>query len=162
MDSKLRTFIAVELKPCLQQSLKVIQDGLKPLNLDVNWVKPGNTHVTLKFLGDIASDETKTISEILPEIFRDVHPFEITLAGLGVFPKIEQPNVIGVGIDAGAGRMKELAALLEDALCPLGYPKERREFTAHLTLGRFRSQRNCGVLEKAIKDYLPENQSGRP
>lgn len=156
MDSKLRTFIAVELEASLQQSLQNIQNNLKPLNLDINWVKPGNIHITLKFLGDITPDEIKAISETLPKIFGAVRPFEITLAGLGVFPQIQQPNVLWVGIEEGAQEIKKLAAVLEETLGRLGFPNERREFMAHLTLGRFRSLKNCGVLEKAIKNYSPK------
>ena len=153
---EIRTFIAVELEPSLQQFLKIIQSNLKPLNLDVSWVKPENIHITLRFLGEIPLKKVKAISEIFPDIFKEFRPFEIKLSGLGVFPKIERPNVIWVGIDQGSQEMKGLAESLENALCRLGYPKEHREFKAHLTLGRIRSLKNCELLAKAIADYSPK------
>jgi RNA 2',3'-cyclic 3'-phosphodiesterase len=156
MDSKLRTFIAVELSSTLQQSLQEIQSQLKPLDLEVSWVKPTNIHITLKFLGEIAPKKVKAINEIFPEIFKDFSSFEIGLGRLGVFPSIARPNVIWVGIEQGLGEMKKLAESLENAVCRLGFSKERREFIPHLTLGRFRSLKNCGSLAKAIENFPPQ------
>ena len=152
----LRTFIAVDLESSLQKSLQHIQNTLKPLNMDVIWVKPENIHITLKFLGETPPKKAEAISKIFPDLFKEIRPFEIQLSRLGVFPTMERPNVIWVGIDHGSSEIKELAAVLEETMSLLGYPRERREFTAHLTLGRVKSLRNCGLLKKTIKDYSAE------
>jgi 2'-5' RNA ligase len=150
----LRTFIAIELEPSLQLSLQNIQNELKSAGADISWVKPTNIHITLKFLGEIQQKKVKAITEIFPEIFQNVAAFPLELGGLGVFPNFNHPKVIWVDIKNGADGIKDLAMRVENALCGLGYPKERRpEFTAHVTIGRVRSMKNCRELVQAMQNF---------
>jgi len=149
----LRTFIAIELDESVQTSLRDIQTELKSVGADISWVRPRNIHITLKFLGEIPLKKVKAVTEMLPEVFSQIPSFPIELGGLGVFPNIEHPKIIWVDVCKGAAGVKRLAATLENALCRLGYPKERREFTAHVTLGRVRSMKNADALGQAIQNF---------
>jgi 2'-5' RNA ligase len=44
--------------------------------------------------------------------------------------------VLWVGVEGDAPRLVELARRVEKALAPLGFPPERRPYSAHLTLAR--------------------------
>ena len=150
----LRTFIAIELDSSLQLSLQKVQNELKSIPADVSWVRPANIHMTLKFLGEISMKKVKAIIEIFPQIFQDLSPFDIALKGLGVFPTIEHPKVIWVDISKGAEEIKNLAMILENALCRLGFPKERRKFTGHVTIGRVKSLKNLDLLTQAMPNFM--------
>jgi len=50
----------------------------------------------------------------------------------------------------------ELAGRIEAALARVGFPKERRGFTAHLTIGRVRSARNAEALLAALQEFHAE------
>ena len=154
----IRTFIAMELDSFLQLALQNIQNELRGAMLhaapaDISWVKPANIHITLKFLGEIPLKKVKVITKIFPKIFRDVPSFQIELGRLGVFPTLEHPKIIWVDINKGTEGIKNLAMTLENALCRLGYPKERREFTGHVTIGRVKSLKNREALTQAIKNF---------
>ena len=62
-------------------------------------------------------------------------PFEISIGGLGAYPSPRRARVIWAGVEAPA----ELSAVqsgIENEMARLGYAREEREFSPHLTLGR--------------------------
>ena len=54
---QVRSFVAIELPEGLRGELLELVEQLKAGNyLGVRWVDPQSTHLTLKFLGDVAVD----------------------------------------------------------------------------------------------------------
>ena len=136
----IRTFIAIKLDPALCDRLGDLQERLRgdvPPRL-VRWVRPEGIHLTLKFLGDIPAAQTATVGEALRRACLAHAPFSFTVSGMGCFPNARRPRVVWVGIDEPTGALARLQDDVERALQALGYPRERRGFTAHLTLGRVR------------------------
>ena len=109
-------------------------------------------HLTLKFLGNIEEGHVEQISGALKSIADNFNAFSINLTRVGAFPDLKRPRVIWIGIDKGAGELKTLGAKIETELEKLGFAKEKREFKAHLTLGRVRSLKNIENLEKIINE----------
>jgi 2'-5' RNA ligase len=64
--------------------------------------------------------------------------FELEVGGLGAFPSATRPRVLWAGLVAGDAPLAALAASVEAALADLGFPREGRAFSAHVTLGRIR------------------------
>jgi 2'-5' RNA ligase len=65
---------------------------------------------------------------------------------MGAFPSIARPKVIWLGInadDALPRLVKAVNAVTEE----LGYPSERRPFSAHITLGRVKSYASLDELK---------------
>lgn len=149
----MRTFIAIELSDEIKDALAQIQSHLKYAGTDVKWVEKDNIHLTLKFLGEIDENKCEKVKTALDEIAKSVKPFEISLKDIGVFPKIEFPRVIWVGLDKGVKESTELAAKTDDALSKIGFDKEARPFAAHLTIGRVRSPKNKATLASKLTTY---------
>ena len=132
----IRAFIAVQIAP---KTLQRILEAIGQLKLrvpDIRWIPPSNLHVTLKFLGDIDAAKVDPIAQALQ---RNLHPFSrfiISAKGLGVFPDVKRPRVLWVGLHGN--RLAALASTVETALQLLGFPPEKRGFTPHLTVGRWR------------------------
>jgi hypothetical protein len=61
MKETVRTFIAIPIHDSVKKRIADLQRELILTRADVKWVKPGNVHITLKFLGDV---ETGRITEI--------------------------------------------------------------------------------------------------
>ncbi|MCK5579937.1 MAG: RNA 2',3'-cyclic phosphodiesterase [Candidatus Omnitrophica bacterium] len=149
----MRTFIAIQLENHVHQQIACMQENLKKADADVKWVKPSNIHITLRFLGDTKPKKIKAISESLPSFLEGISPFEIDITHLGAFPKIQRPRVLWAGIDKNAAQLMELAASIENGLCRLGFPKEERKFSGHITIGRVRSAKNITPLIEAVQGY---------
>lgn len=149
-DTIMRTFIAIEISEEIRKSLAQIESHLKYAGADVKWVKPENVHLTLKFLGEI--DEKKVIEVIpaLDSIARTTKPFGLSVKDIGAFPGIEHPRVLWAGLDKGAAEMTALASRIDEDLSKIGFAKETRPFSPHLTIGRVRSQLNKDKLKEKM------------
>ena len=135
----MRTFVAInpsqETILCLEQ---VLAELLELQICGLRCVRPNSAHLTLKFLGNINPGRTTIISEALYRATKTIGPIKLHLTGLGVFPDLNAPKVIWIGIDGSTDMLGELRANVEDAMADLGFPKDQRWFKPHLTLARVR------------------------
>lgn len=135
--ARVRTFIAVELSPRVMTRAGDLIDELRAVGAEVNWVRPQQMHLTLKFLGDVPDTETPDICRVIKQVADDFEPFEIVCRGAGAFPNLREPRTLWIGIRDGAEELKRLQSEIDDALkAKLGYGREQRAFHPHLTIGR--------------------------
>ncbi len=135
---QIRTFIAIELDDEIRSALADLQEQLKadvPRDT-VRWVKPEGIHLTLKFLGNVPASKIEEVQQALTRICAEFPPFSFSIGGLGCFPNPRRPRVVWVGVQEEEGILKRLQKVIEDGMAELGFPREGREFHAHLTLGR--------------------------
>jgi 2'-5' RNA ligase len=151
----MRLFIAVNLPPEIRDRMAAVQDRLRRVQADVSWVRAENVHVTLKFLGETEEKRLKRICPALAEVARAGAPIPVGVSGIGSFGG-RIPRVVWVGVGEGAAALVELAGCVETALARVGVPKDRRGFTAHLTLGRVRSPRNAETLIAELGEFRGE------
>ncbi len=129
----MRLFVAVDLDDKCSEAVARLVGALKTCAADVKWVAADKLHYTLKFLG-----ETDLEPEKIAKALKTVRTgkFELELRGLGCFPNSKAPRVVYVGTGAGGESLKLLAEAVETSLEPLGFEREKRGFTSHLTIGR--------------------------
>lgn len=151
----MRLFVAVSLPPEIRERLAAVQDRLRRAQADVSWVRPENIHATLKFLGETEEKRLERIRPALADAARAGAPFSMELSGVGSFGG-RIPRVVWVGVGEGAEPLTQLAARIEVALARVGFPKERRGFSPHLSLGRVRSPRNAEALLAALQEFQAE------
>ncbi len=137
MDA-IRAFIAIELPEAILAELDNIEARLKPQmpHDTIRWVKADSVHLTLKFLGQVPSDQLGLINSSLRSAVAAHAPFSLEVKGAGCFPNIHRPRVVWVGVYETEHHLHALQRAVETAISPLGYPTEIRDFTPHLTLGR--------------------------
>ncbi|OHB66891.1 MAG: 2'-5' RNA ligase, partial [Planctomycetes bacterium RBG_13_63_9] len=138
MKDAVRTFVAVEISSAVRERAGELIEVLRASGADVKWVEVGNLHLTLKFLGDVASREIPRVCEAVERGTAKVAPFELEVRGAGAFPDARRPRTVWLGVGNGAEEMVELHRHVEAKLSKLGYRKEHRRFQAHLTIGRVR------------------------
>jgi RNA 2',3'-cyclic 3'-phosphodiesterase len=126
-------------------------ERLRPLARDVAWVGRDNFHLTLKFLGGVEPDRLDAITAALAEVGRSRSAFDLGVRDLGAFPSRSRPRVLWAGVDEGGGAAAALAVAVDDALASLGFEREARAFSAHVTLGRVRSPRPDPRLAEALR-----------
>jgi RNA 2',3'-cyclic 3'-phosphodiesterase len=144
----LRAFIAIELDEGMQAALKRLQQRgqADPAGRDVRWVAPDGIHLTLKFLGDVDSGRVPALLGAMRRACAGTRAFDVTARGMGCFPNPQRPNVVWVGLTAGAQQCADLARRVEDECAALGYEREDHPFSPHLTLGRVK--REAGPAER--------------
>ena len=155
----MRTFIAFELSSAIKEELGRLKQEIKKVDADVKWSHPDNIHLTLKFLGNVEEEKIEQIKNILNEISSVEKPFEITLFKLGAFPSLDYPKVLWVGIDKNCSEVERIAKTLEDSLEKIGFEKEEKSFSAHLTLGRIKSGKNKAKLKEKLISSPVESRS---
>jgi len=147
----MRAFVSADIG-ALPGIVKVL-DELKNTDADLKLVEPGNVHLTLKFLGEIDENRVDEIAGIMEKSVIGIHPFRIKLMGVGVFPSMNYMRVLWVGLK-DAEKLGVIAERLENELSNLGFKKEKRMFSPHVTVGRVKSQKNKDVLQS----FLNENK----
>ncbi len=150
MPDTIRTFIAVELPKPILSSVCSVQDRLRSFGFHIRWIPSTNIHLTLKFLGNIHTADVEKIGNTIAGSVTDVTPLSLFVEGVGVFPNIRRPRVLWVGIAGQIDALKRLQKRLEEQLSYLGYPKERRPYRGHLTLGRVKGKIDSEKLQFAM------------
>ncbi len=143
---RIRAFIAVRISDDQRDRVAEVLDRLSSHDVRVKWVDPKNMHITLKFLGDMAEENLPAIFDAIEDALQESRRFEMKLAGLGQFPPRKPPRVIWAGIESGYDSLKDIAAKIEKAVEPFGFEPEKRKFSAHVTIGRVKNNKNIRLV----------------
>jgi 2'-5' RNA ligase len=150
----MRLFVAFDLPSAVRNALSTLIQRLKPECRAARWVRPESLHVTLKFLGETDPQKLPEIRAALAPI-QFAQPVAMDFRVLGFFPNEFEPRVLWCGVQAGAN-LTELAAAVEGALEPLGFTRETRAYSPHLTLARLEpgdALENLVRAADALKSY---------
>jgi 2'-5' RNA ligase len=145
----MRLFIALDIDEAIQQRLDDYIRTLQPRLPGVRFVRSSNYHITLKFLGEVASP--LAVRERLRELRSTA--FDIAVRGVGFFPNAHAPRVFWAGIQSA--HVGELARAVDQALGALGFRSES-EFHPHLTLARNGSGRPRPVRGERAPDAFAQ------
>jgi 2'-5' RNA ligase len=160
MTDSVRSFVAVPLPETIQAGIFAAAQELSRLRpqLDVKWSrKVENLHITVKFLGQI--DETK-LTALAEDLARAVAPlprFRLELRGMGAFPSPRKANVVWAGVEDVSRGLNAVAEAVEGVGERFGFPRERRAFTGHVTVGRAKGR---GVDARAALDAFSARAFG--
>jgi len=154
MNPTIRAFIAVELSDRLKESVARIQSELKKSSGDVKWVPPDICHITLKFLGEVQKDQLDAIRAIMDQCAGPMEPFWLRINSVGAFPDIDKPNIIWLGLNEDHPVLTKLASEIDEHVSTLGFFKENRPFTPHITIGRTRPGSH-DHLSRALQSLVP-------
>lgn len=142
-----RIFIAVDISAEAREKAARYVEVLKKefSDLRVGWEKPEKLHLTLKFLGDV---DDKLLGELNDALENSVNKlsgfkfdnvdFRLEISGTGVFPNAKRPRVLWLGIKDESGVLKRMNEILETECERIGFERENRKFSPHLTIGRIR------------------------
>jgi 2'-5' RNA ligase len=155
-----RLFIAAVTGPIIERAAAHVIDQLRRRASEraprarVTWNAPERIHITVRFIGQADDDRARLVAAAL-ESPLPIDPFELTVAGLGVFPSHGRPRVIWAGVTAGREAMLDVERQISSRLDPILGRGEERGYTPHLTLARVRdaaglTRRVCDGLESTV------------
>ncbi len=143
-----RLFVAVELPGQALEALTRLQRDLQRRDLrGLRWVRPEGIHLTLKFLGETPQERVPAITAALSGSTRGIRAHELSLGAMGTFGSGSAPRVLWVDLAGDTETLGKLQQQVDQALDAIGYPGEKRPFTAHLTLARVRPESAREVAE---------------
>jgi len=152
-QANIRTFIAIKLPDHVIRRLSEIQQDLKKHGLRIKWSRPENIHLTLKFLGDIYPDDVGPVCRVVDASVKGFTSISLCAVGVGFFPGIRRPRILWTGISGQTDLLEKLHKAIDSGLSFLGFAKDGRRFTGHLTLGRFKGRPDSEPLIDIMKTY---------
>lgn len=153
-EKNIRAFIAIEPPENILQEISRLQDKLKrEISGRLSWTRPQGQHLTLKFFGDISSEDIHKISAAVQRRVVAEQKLNLKIEKLGVFPDARRPRVLWCGITGDAERLINLQKKLDDDFAALGFPAEDRSFKAHLTLARIKDPRDVTGMSEVLTKY---------
>jgi len=135
-----RMFCAAELPPEVCSQLREHIAKLREQLPDAvaSWSRVENIHLTLKFFGNVATDQVASISDAAERVVKEFSSFEIKVGETGVFPNPRRAQVLWIGVSDPSRKLSALQARLENECATLGFEKEDRAYRPHLTIARIR------------------------
>ncbi|MGC8492211.1 MAG: RNA 2',3'-cyclic phosphodiesterase [Syntrophobacteraceae bacterium] len=150
MEPSIRSFVAIDLSETTRRQIGTLIQELRKSEAQVGWVRGEGIHLTLKFLGNVASGLIEEIKPALAREAANTGPIRIEAAGCGAFPGIQSPRVIWVGLRGEIAPLADLARRLEEALVAFGFAPETRPFKPHLTVGRVKGRARLQALQQML------------
>jgi 2'-5' RNA ligase len=95
-------------------------------------------HLTLVFLGETAATRLPDLQNVVDRVAAAGQPQRSALGPLGCFPNARRPHVFWASLDQNPAPLQALHNALADNLIPLGWVRDARPFSPHITLGRVR------------------------
>ncbi len=149
---KIRAFISIDIDvPEIISKIVQIQKEIESLNAaKMKPVEPQNLHFTIRFLGNITSEQVDEIYKILQKV--ELEPFQLVVKGIGAFPSISRPRVIWVGAGDGSEKVVSIYDQIEKGLRKLGFKPEGKQYIPHCTIFRVKFVTKKPVLTKKLID----------
>ena len=155
--SALRLFLAIDIPPRAREIVTTVQNRFKTLGFKISLVRPGNIHLTLKFLGDTPLEQVANIKKSVSEAVDSISVFKVALDGVGVFPNFKKPRVLWIGLKDPHKHLKVLQENIDSKMMQLGFPREGKKFDPHLTLARIKHGQ--GKIKKRFEGLKQEVES---
>lgn len=133
-----RTFVAFLLPPAWIEYLGAVTERLREGTSGMSWVKAGNVHVTVRFLGDLGDSGVKRVCDAVVRAATPLSAPVARLGGIGGFPSLTRPRVLWVGLSEGEESVRALGSVVNDGIRLAGFGPPEKPFRPHLTLARVR------------------------
>jgi 2'-5' RNA ligase len=153
-EENTRAFLAIEPPEDILQAMSGLQEKLKrEISGRISWTKPQGQHLTLKFFGDISTQDVKNICCAVQNRIALASSLNFKIEKLGVFPDARRPRVLWCGVTGDVEKLSVLQKQLDSDFGSIGFPGEDRPFRAHLTLGRIKDPSGLTGISEAMAKY---------
>lgn len=151
-----RIFIAVDISGETRRKVSQYIEDLRRKygRLRVGWEKTEKLHLTLKFLGDTDEKRLRDLIAAANETRKFFSPFKLQILQTGVFPNPRKARVLWLGVKDETNSLKKLNDVFESRCEKIGFEREKRNFSPHLTIARLREPEKSYELAET---HLREN-----
>lgn len=148
----IRCFVSVDVEDeGIVDRILGIQETISQAGRGVRLVAPENLHLTLRFIGEIPEALVEEVMGLM-QLLR--HPeIDVQFRGVGAFPSTNNPRVVWVGVSRGASELVELSRQVNKLLSRLRIPRDKKEFTPHLTIARIKGRPSPAIIRTIRELY---------
>ncbi|HEY3318693.1 MAG TPA: RNA 2',3'-cyclic phosphodiesterase [Coriobacteriia bacterium] len=148
----MRAFVAITLPDATRRSLAAASGAFRdaaPEWAGEKWVPEENLHVTVEFIGQLSDETVPAVMNALELACSPLRPFTLSVRDVVAKPGGSRPRMLWARFADGIEPARELASGISTALAEaIGLEPEKRPYTPHVTLVRFRVPRR--VPEGAV------------
>ena len=139
MDSTaVRAFIAIRVPDAVLAKLAEVQREIKSLlpPRSTAWTRPESMHLTLRFLGNVATPHVPELENRLRAALTGFGNFHLICERLGCFPDLRYPRVVWAWVHDANERLQELHRRIDEAVREFAEKPAEARFVGHITLAR--------------------------
>jgi RNA 2',3'-cyclic 3'-phosphodiesterase len=155
-EDQVRSFVSIDLddEQVLSRVTSILS-SLQGIGGDFKPVERENIHLTVKFLGNVSRPRLAEVKSSLKQL---IFPsFAAEIKGAGAFPNLNHMNVIWVGVNEGWSQVELIYEQVEKLLSGLGFRRENRPFSPHITIARVRSGRKRDEIANFLQHLSDES-----
>jgi len=130
----MRVFIGIEFPREVKEYLEQLQQDIKIKCKSGNFTRKENFHLTLRFIGEAEAGLINELKRGIDDAVLQFECFNMELGRLGQFARGNK-HIIWVGIKPNKN-LNALHSRLEASLEAIGFPKDQKGYTPHVTLAR--------------------------
>ncbi len=145
----IRSFLALEIPNTVISRVAEARAVIGCELPHARWTRPEGWHLTLKFLGEVETPVLDGLrSALAPRLF-GLGAVTVRLGEGGFYPSPNRPRVAWIGgVAKGA---EEVVEAIEEVAGTLGFERERRRWSVHLTLARLKSPWQTTAVDRFLE-----------
>lgn len=149
----MRAFVAVDLAEEVLAEIEKFGARMGARLPGARFVNPTNLHLTLRFLGESDERQLASLSDSFESIGSRYRPFTVRCREVGFFPSARRPRIFWVGLDDPPEDLLNLQKDVENVVRESGFEPEKRAFSPHLTVARFRNPRPHPRFQEIVREF---------
>lgn len=148
-----RLFLAIPIETKNNGFVPLVDDLKKRLAHEkmINWVRPTNIHLTLKFIGETPTRDEPKIIEAVSKVLDNQKSFTMDFNRTGIFGARYAPRVLWLGMQQTPDVLLNLEEAVLTAFDNIGYQRDRQNFVPHLTLCRIKNLCEKQYFQKVVQ-----------
>jgi 2'-5' RNA ligase len=150
----IRLFIALLIPEHIRRQIVELREKTFLSYNIINWEPEEKLHLTLKFIGEVNED---LLNPVIDEIkfVENYKRFNCNLTKFGFFFFENKPKILWLGVNLNK-EIFNLTESLNKKLEKFSITPDKKNFTPHLTLKRFKRHEEIKLINKNYEIIIPE------
>lgn len=123
----------------------------------VNWVGADGLHITFQFVGEVKPTDFSEVEEAFLASIKECPEQTFTLKHVTCYP-LRDPKVIWISLDNEDKTLRKSVKHFQNRLKQLGYNVNKKDFKAHITLGRIKGDLMNLQMEHILKAKVKQKE----
>ncbi len=136
----MRAFVAIRIPLQFREVLAGEAVSLTQISRHTRPATVGNLHLTLAFLGNVASQSTDSVISAMETAATGFKPLRLGFGPGGTFPLYGEPRIAWVGVTGDLEPLNKLQGSITENMRGIGIRVDKRPFSPHITLARIGRQ----------------------